>query len=433
MKHAVFFLNALIQLIIYTFINHETLKKKYPFAIVCVGWFAATALLYVTNLYSILPDTVYSAGKGVLLPIAVLWICYEGSIRKKALLFGLLWLNALVSEGVGYILIWNFFNIQDDYYIVMKSEHIGVSAGRLLVSTVMLINAVVIVAIMRHRKYRREKLFAPLMVILSYAAAHTIYLSIYYWINAENITQTSNLIQLIFQTLLNTFIFIQYYSTQKIGRLLIRENELSLIENEMSDNRQYFELADLKFEEITMLKADMHRQLERVTALLSEPAGKDEAADIMDSISERLEKIRAVNYCDNHTLNAVLTVKLNEERIRGIPVEVALRDCSAAGIDSYEMCSVVANMFDNAIESCLRAPDPSGTFIEIKSGIRGEFFIIKVSNSCKNELVTKTVKGSGHGYGLEIIREICKKHGGEFTVSQEEDIVVSSAFLRLKK
>ena len=412
---------------------HETLEKKYSFVTVSTVWFAASAMLYIGNTYLGLPDQIYSTSKGLVLPIPVLILFYKGKLWKKALMFALMWAVALLSEWLGYLVIWRAFSIQDDYYVIMISEHIGVSSGRLLVSTIMLICVVIIVMIMRFREFRRERLLGPILAVLGYALAHTIYLTIYLFVNADNITQTSNLIQLIFQALLNTFIFIQYYSIKQVGKLLNSEKKLSLLENEMSDNERYFELANSKFEEISALKNELSEKLAEVTQLMAEPSGREKAGDIMDSISERLNSIRAVNYCDNHTLNAVLTLKLNEERFRDIPVQMTLRDCTGAGIDSYEMCSIVSNLFDNAAESCLRAPDISKTFIDIKSGIRGNFFIMKVTNTCVGEFDAETSKGPGHGYGLGIIREICKKHGGRFTVSQDGDTVTSSAFLGLEE
>ena len=277
MKDTVFFLNAFIQLIIYTFLLHETLEKKFSFALVSSVWFGATALLYIGNTYLGLPDQIYSTAKGVVLPIPVLLLFYKGKLWKKALMFALMWVVAALSEWIGYLLIWNIFNIHDDYYVVMVSEHIGVSSGRLLVSTVMLICVVIIVMVMRFKEYRSERLLGPVLAVLGYALAHTVYLSIYLWVNADNITQTSNLIQLIFQALLSTFIFIQYYSIKQVGGLLKSEKRLSLLENEMSDNNRYFELANSKFEEISVLKNELSEKLAEVTRLMAEPSGREKA------------------------------------------------------------------------------------------------------------------------------------------------------------
>ena len=110
-----------------------------------------------------------------------------------------------------------------------------------------------------------------------------------------------------------------------------------------------------------------------------------------------------------------------------------LRDCGGLPFDDYDLCSLMSNLFDNAAESCLQEKHPEQTQITLKSGIRSGCFVIRCVNTCSRppagEESTKTE--AGHGYGKAIIRSICEKYDGEYSLRYEGGKAVATVAIQL--
>ena len=431
MKEAVYFANAFIQTIVFTFLFFELLKPHKSFAFMTICWFAVLSLIRTLIITGVLNEK-YSVLLKELPPILLVLFAFEDKLRQKITAYLMMWIVGLAAELTGYLVMWQVFSIDKDYALSMDGqEPIGVWAGRLLVCSMMLVTSIIIIMIRNRKKLKAERLSSRLLLILACTTAHSVYLTLFYYFNSDTIDQTDNLVQVLFQALLYTVIFFQYYSTKRMSAIAAREEALNASEAEKENEMRYIELADSKLRDINALREDLSRQLIKVRKLIKDREQRQKAEAIMDEMSERLSEIKAVNFCDDHTLNAVLTIKLNEPKVRDIRISILLRDCARSGADSYDMCSIVSNMLDNAIESCLREPNPSKTFIEIRSGIKGGFFVIRVANTCTLPFSPRTTKGEGHGYGIKIIDELCRKNNGEFTAEQRGSEVISCAFLRV--
>lgn len=95
---------------------------------------------------------------------------------------------------------------------------------------------------------------------------------------------------------------------------------------------------------------------------------------------------------------------------------------------AYDLCSVLGNLLDNALEACAELPlDGRSVELELKQQ-QGMLLI-----SCKNPYVgeregsngkfasTKEEK-SGHGIGLSSVRQVCKKYQGTMEISAENQV-----------
>ena len=432
MREAVYCINTFMQSIVFAFLFNETLGSKIKFPITVFLIYACFYSVHILEHFVAFNNNFVVFIRVSLVAVVVSFF-YKGTKVRKIISYVLFWLVMLTAELIGYLIIWKLFSIDEDYSLKMDNEPIGVSAGRLLVCSLMLIIVIFIIFVMKFRKLKENNLLSRLFMLLAYTLAHAVYLSAYYYFNAEYITQWGNILQMVFQAMLFSMIFMQYYSIDRMSKLVRREESVNAAEAQKRDQQRYIELADSKLNDIKALKNDLREQLNEIKQLIDDKSQIEKADQLMDKMSERLRQIKSVSYCDDKILNAVLTIKLNAPEVQGINIQTLLYDCSKAGVDSYEMCSLISNMLDNAIESCLKADDPTRAFIEIKSGIKSGFFVIRVTNSFIGELDTLSSKGEGHGYGIKIIKEICRRYGGEYTIKQNGSEVISSAFLKVNQ
>ena len=96
-------------------------------------------------------------------------------------------------------------------------------------------------------------------------------------------------------------------------------------------------------------------------------------------------------------------------------------------LDGLDMVTVVGNLLDNAIESCITQKSAPKIWISLKQKMN--LLELVVSNTRKSKK-----KKSGHsysttkqdkllhGYGLKNVQDIVKKHNGEMEISEEGDL-----------
>lgn len=97
-------------------------------------------------------------------------------------------------------------------------------------------------------------------------------------------------------------------------------------------------------------------------------------------------------------------------------------------IDNIDLCSLLANTLDNAIEACCKIPDYSMRFLTLKARCKNNYFSYELVNSKVNAVVEesghyKTSKNDSslHGIGLENVERIVEKYGGDMKIDYTDD------------
>lgn len=432
MNHITYLLNMLIQVIILIFFLNQFLKPKKSFFAMNAIFFCPFILIYAITLLVGDNDLDSFGNKGsrYLLFVIFFFIYYYGKWTKKFFTLISFLFFILFCEDITIKIVYTIFGKMNQHKII-ESHIIG--CGQTILADILLIFIIIVSFIVNYRRLKLEKSISELLYMLGFISIHFTFLVIYYYINRNNISAENNMVQLAFQALLFIMIFMQYYNSINISSLRETEREYKAIQNRMENDYNYYMLANSKFTEISELRHDIQNQFQTVRVLLNTPDGREQAENIIDDIQQKLSAVKAVNYCDNHTMNAVLTVKLNEEKTSRIHTNILLKDCNSLPFDDYDICSLVSNLFDNAVESCLKAENVSETFIEIKSGIQNGFFILRFTNSCFDEIKKgKSAKQeNGHGYGTKITENICRKYKGSFELKKEENNAVATVALSL--
>ena len=221
----------------------------------------------------------------------------------------------------------------------------------------------------------------------------------------------------------------------------IRRNRMrkSNEEYELLDmlNRYYSQSADnvkKSYDQINMLKHDMRNFL-LVTANLIEQDQPGEARKLLEEKIHQIDKIYRLVDTDNDYANAILNQKLSEAKAAGMEVRCVILT-SFAGIGNQDICSLLGNLLDNAIEANTGNDDQP--WMEIL--VEGDEDALEII--CRNSIYKSlridhnrhflTTKDSReHGYGSRIIRETAEKYEGVVTYHAGEREL--EAAVRLKR
>ena len=132
-------------------------------------------------------------------------------------------------------------------------------------------------------------------------------------------------------------------------------------------------------------------------------------------------------YCENTTINTVLTVYERRAMENGISVNISAKASSDLSISPQDLVIVIANLFENAINatSKIKAKDRQ---IDIYIKDSAQRLLIKIENSCKANLVFDETL---FGIGIRSVISATNKYEGMYDFAAEDGIFTAKISLNL--
>ena len=164
-------------------------------------------------------------------------------------------------------------------------------------------------------------------------------------------------------------------------------------------------------------------------------AGRYEELDhYLQLLGENLASVDTVIKTGNVMVDAILNSKLNLAASQEIAVNVKATVPPTLSVESIDICVILGNLMDNAIEACMRLPDSEKRFIRVYMGSHKGQFYISVTNAAavlrrKGTSYLSTKSQSGHGFGLVRIDRVAAKYGGAVNRQSEEGVFATEILL----
>ena len=135
-----------------------------------------------------------------------------------------------------------------------------------------------------------------------------------------------------------------------------------------------------------------------------------------------------VRYCENMTVNTVLTVYERRAKENGISVKISATASRDLDVSPQDLVIVIANLFENAIHATEKRKGNSEPIdIYIKESVQR--LLIKVENPCKNNLAFDE---SSFGVGIRSVIATTNKYDGMYDFAAEDGIFSAKISLNLK-
>ncbi len=198
----------------------------------------------------------------------------------------------------------------------------------------------------------------------------------------------------------------QYMNRRTENRVREERSELTL--------RSYENLR-LHNEQVMMLRHDMVKHL----LVLRQMTDEKQRTDYLDELLGQDKEIRPVVQSGNNMLDIIFNSKLSQAISMGVKVEI-LR-CHAPEtlpLSDAELCSLVMNLLDNAIEAAT-APGVAEPYIRLSMSTKGSFLVLALENAAGK--LPKAEATPQRGYGLKIVRQILKSQEDLIQVEQTEN------------
>lgn len=158
-------------------------------------------------------------------------------------------------------------------------------------------------------------------------------------------------------------------------------------------------------------------------------------AEYLSELAEDLNTVDTVIKTGNVMADAILNSKLQSVEKLNISINVKANIPENLLLSDVELCAVMGNLLDNAIEACSILTE-NQRFIRIYIGrLKGQFYL-SVQNSVgivkKRNGEYLSTKSGEHGYGLFRIDRIVKKYNGFVNRQNEEGIFATEIMIPLK-
>jgi len=436
MSGTIYLAGNLIQTIVTVFFLEQIGKPKIRYIYTCALWILSIAVIYFLGVIFSLSSNIQSVLRICNSAILITGL-YQGNIIKRFLNFVLLLTINTLTEFPILLLCMILFEVPfEDVYII--SNNYFFSCAILLVTDLWFIGLLISIIIMKRKQLFIKGNFTQIGIMLTAVLIHFASIIIYYSDKSVLDNMNNHMIQLFFQLLLYVILVFNYFNALRTRKLMESEQALKNLETEMEHNYSYYTLADEKFTEISKLRHDIHNQIQAVQHLLKTGKNKQEADEIMNRIEEQLAAAKTVHFCQNPIINSVLTVKMNTVKANGIETDILLNDCENLPFDNYDICSLFANLYDNAVEACQKIEENKERRITMRSSIKNDYFVLKIVNTCiempeiKSGKIKSDKNSDEHGYGTKIIDSITKKYNGTFTLRFKDNLMTAIAALKIE-
>ena len=156
--------------------------------------------------------------------------------------------------------------------------------------------------------------------------------------------------------------------------VLARQQKLEHQNMFMEINRKYYDAMEQQHFEVRRLKHDLANHIQVLAALPEE-----QQKSYIQNLSVLAKSLQPLWYCEDATVNAVLSVKSTAMDRCGIPMEVSVDIPSSLPFHKTDVCALYANALDNAMEACMKLEKPVRS-ITLKSTARKGLFCLEVRN-----------------------------------------------------
>lgn len=361
----------------------------------------------------------------IILPV-ILFSAYKGRIRHKiaaSVIFAVLILISVLLSG----LISEF--IKDSMSISSEDSPFS-SLLRFTLSNIIMIPLAVLISVIIKGRSEGSHTFRMWAGLLLVPAVTLITFSVFqYIIETYMLTQQITVfiyISCIGMIIINAVVFLLFWFNQRqsdikrendllTSQISLQETSIKNLENAYNRTRHFRH--DIKNHILTMNILAENGDLNEIKKYLKEMSG------IIDESSYiRITGLSAVD--------AILNEKLYEAQAHSITTNFDVTNFTGNSIKPVDMCIILSNALDNAIEANQGIETKESRYIKLKIYGDSSYTVISVSNPTVNSPIKntsdtyKTTKkdSDNHGFGLKSIRSTADKYDGEMLTKCEDSV-----------
>ena len=230
--------------------------------------------------------------------------------------------------------------------------------------------------------------------------------------------------------ILLTMNFTLYFLLVRVADETEKQMELALSNQSLMLQVRQMENIKPMLERTRQMRHELKNNYFLIESMLLEKRYEEAQKFLHEKIGPRLEEKELVA-TGNHFIDLLLSQKVNEARLKGIPVELDVLLPDQISINQEMLCGLLFNLWDNAIEASSDITDPGIYFSmnKVKGYIEIGNKIVCSVLANNPDLGTTKRDAENHGVGMGIIRQIVQRYDGNLTILERDNWFAVSAIL----
>ncbi len=217
-------------------------------------------------------------------------------------------------------------------------------------------------------------------------------------------------------------LFCILFSYKKLQQIFRLSTEISLLEQQEHSLTQYVEEAKTHYDETKSFRHDIRNHIAVVKNLLR--SGKlEEAVSYMEDMDDMAEKMSFPCSTNNPVVDILVGNKLGIAKGMGIDVDCSLLLPYPCSLRDIDICIVLSNALDNAIQAVKKLDDSIEKYIRVSGRIQGDFLMMEIENSFHGKGAFKK------GTGLSNVKKVAEKYGGAMSIETQENVFILHVLL----
>ena len=182
---------------------------------------------------------------------------------------------------------------------------------------------------------------------------------------------------------------------------------------------RYYQALRREQNQLRALRHDLRNHFTAIQGLL-ERGDCQRAAEYVQKMAGSPALDSGLRLCENETANVVLVAKAQAMEQIGVRGDFAAALPAHLPIGDPDLCALLGNALDNAMEAAEQAQDK---VVTLRCRVEKGLFMLRVENAVEGalnpDLSTTKADKSAHGFGLAGMREIARRYGGSLETRTE--------------
>lgn len=224
---------------------------------------------------------------------------------------------------------------------------------------------------------------------------------------------------------INVLVFTLFSKLQ--NQLEMRRNA-DLLSTQMRLEKESFKRIEESYNRTRELRHDLKNHI-YVLKGITENGTKEEVLSYLEKMTDAVEEATYISMSGNSAVDAILNEKLIDARKNGVSTQFDITPLRELKISAMDVCTILSNALDNAVEACVKFEQPGDRYIDVKIEDGENEMIISVKNPSTEApkrragaYVSRKKDKENHGLGLKSIKRTVDKHKGDMLVKYEDGV-----------
>lgn len=226
-------------------------------------------------------------------------------------------------------------------------------------------------------------------------------------------------------------VLVSYFLLVQIFKIVFEKAELmntyNLVSLQLNAAEEQIEHLRIEEKNFAIYRHDLRHHLNYLNACISENKLQEAAAYIRQT-REDIDNMTTEQYSVNEPVNLILSAYVCRAQKKEIDIEVQSSAVNFERFQIPDLCTMLANALENAINACQELSDIDKRFIKLRMYEKSSKLCIDIRNSYAHEPVFEkevpVSHESGHGIGVKSIVYVAEKYHGVCGFSVKDGVFI---------